>query len=313
MTDTRMDNSSIGNTNDIPEIIYRSEKDFYKGLKGELRYKAEGLFKKAKEKGISIEEINIEKTGSSIEKFPGIGDVELPSYIVKVKGRDISTGQVITDGKLIDYRNRFLKYMIDCIEDKNLLKDERGRIVKDAGGRIRYRDKMDFTLSDSEKFEIGKSLVDDKEFGLEKTITGACDRVIRKLMGENDWLYPEEAKMLDEEFNKVQQKIAQQEAVRAATATGQRKATERQLNYLKARLKNLGIDPDNSVNMDIVLELMGFAGRNITELSTTDVSRIIDNINANAENLKDAVSKVTRDENTARPQINTPENWPLKQ
>jgi len=31
-------------------ITYNIDKDFYKGLKGELRLKAEGLFKKAKEK-----------------------------------------------------------------------------------------------------------------------------------------------------------------------------------------------------------------------------------------------------------------------
>jgi hypothetical protein len=44
---------------DVPEIIYTMEKDFYKGVGGKLRLKAEGLFKKAKEKGISIDEITI--------------------------------------------------------------------------------------------------------------------------------------------------------------------------------------------------------------------------------------------------------------
>jgi len=61
-----------------------------------------------------------------------------------------------------------------------------------------------FYLTDWEKFQIGKDIIEDKEFGLEKTITGACDRIIRKLMGENDWLSPQEARLLDEEFNSVQ-------------------------------------------------------------------------------------------------------------
>ena len=35
-----------GNDAGNAEVVYNAEKDFYKGMKGELRYKAEGLFKR---------------------------------------------------------------------------------------------------------------------------------------------------------------------------------------------------------------------------------------------------------------------------
>jgi len=59
----------------------------------------------------------------------------------------------------------------------------------------RVKENPEFYLTDWEKFQIGKDIIEDKEFGLEKTITGACDRIIRKLMGENDWLSPQEARL----------------------------------------------------------------------------------------------------------------------
>ena len=67
------------------EIQYNQEKDFYKGIGGELRMKAEGLFKKAKEKGISIEDLSINVLKEKKVEFPGVGNVELPSYLVKIK------------------------------------------------------------------------------------------------------------------------------------------------------------------------------------------------------------------------------------
>jgi len=48
----------------------------------------------------------------------------------------------------------------------------------------RVKENPEFYLTDWEKFQIGKDIIEDKEFGLEKTITGACDRIIRKLMGK---------------------------------------------------------------------------------------------------------------------------------
>jgi len=113
------------------EIQYNQEKDFYRGIGGELRMKAEGLFKKAKEKGISIEDLSIDVLKEKGVEFPGVGNVELPSYLVKIRGKDISSGQVIVDGKQIDYYNRYQKYIAQKIEGKNAIKDERGSKVID--------------------------------------------------------------------------------------------------------------------------------------------------------------------------------------
>lgn len=85
-------NEGEGNPQDV---VYSSDKDFYKGIGGELRFKAEGLFKKAREKGISIEEIDIKSIREKTAEFPSIGEVDLPAYIVKVKGRHIQSGQII--------------------------------------------------------------------------------------------------------------------------------------------------------------------------------------------------------------------------
>jgi hypothetical protein len=41
----------IATSGKTAEVLYNKEKDFYRGMSGELRMKAEGLFKKAKEKG----------------------------------------------------------------------------------------------------------------------------------------------------------------------------------------------------------------------------------------------------------------------
>lgn len=262
----------------LPEIVYNSEKDFYKGLSGELRYKAEGLFKKAKEKGISIEDISIITLRENSEDFPGIGIVELPTYIVKVKGRHISSGRVILDGKQIDYYNRYKKYTADKIEEKNFIRDEKGRVLRE-GGKPKFKDLPELVLNDWEKFEIGKLLVNDKEFGLEKTITGACDRVIRKLMGENDWLYPQEARLLDEEFNSVQSIVAgERETRRDRLAPVQKKATERQINYLKSKIRNSGIDPENTAVIREVLKQAGIDASDMSEISTGEMSRIIDGL-----------------------------------
>jgi len=112
----------------------------------------------------------------------------------------MSTGQIIVDGKQIDYYNRYQKYIAKKIEEKNMVGNDE---AKDSQ-KNRVKENPEFYLTDWEKFQIGKDIIEDKEFGLEKTITGACDRIIRKLMGENDWLSPQEARLLDEEFNSVQ-------------------------------------------------------------------------------------------------------------
>jgi len=251
------------------EIVYNPEKDFYRGMSGELRFKAEGLFKKAKEKGISIEEVSIDVIKENQVDFPLIGIIDLPAYIAKVKGRDIQTGQTVVDCKQIDYYNRYQKYLVEKIQSKKTM-----------------------ALSEQDMFDIGKNLIADKEFGIEKTITGACDRVIRKLMGENDWLYPDEIRLLDEEFDTVQKAIAEEkEKRRAEFATPYKRATERQINYLKARIKNLGMDPENEKVMKEVLRQAGFGSVDIGELSTSSMSKLIDGINDVIPRVREELSK----------------------
>jgi len=275
----------------IPEIVYDPEKDFYRGISGELRLKAEGLFKKAKEKGISIEEIDITILRENQVDFPGIGLVDLPAYVVKVKGRDIQSQRVIADGKHIDYFNRYQKYAAEKIERKNLARDERGRIVRENNKPLVKQD-VELTLTDWERFEIGRDLVSDKEFGLEKTITGACDRVIRKLMGENDWLDPEEARLLDEEYNSVQKAIAKEQETRKQVFPGlQKKATERQINYFKARIKNSGLDPENESIVREILRQAGFGVIDINDLSIANMSRLIDSMSEILPKVKDVLGK----------------------
>ena len=271
------------------EVVYHSEKDFYKAAGGQLRFKAEGLFKKAKEKGISIEEVNVEILKNNHAEFPGIGVIDLPAFIVKVKGKHLQSGQVIIDGKQLDYYNRYQKYMAEKIENKNHMKDENGKIIK-SNNRPKLREGIEFKIEEWEKFEIGKSLIEDKEYGLEKTITGGCDRVIRKLMGENDWLNPGEAKLLEEEFNEVQNKIASdQENKKSISSQNSKKATERQINYLKARMKNLGLDPEDKNVMEEVIRSAGFENLNLNKLNTTDMSKIIEGVNALAPKIKESL------------------------
>jgi hypothetical protein len=286
------DSSNVREKYDRASVIsYNPEKDFYRGIGGELRMKAEGLFKKAKEKGISIEEVNITTLRENKVDFPGIGMIELPAYIVTVKGRDVQTGQVMVDGKQMDYYNRYQRYAADRISGKNTVRDERGRAVRE-NNRVKYRQEAEMSLNEWELFEIGQSLIDDKEFGMEKTITGACDRVIRKLMGENDWLYPEEARLLDEEFNLVQDSIARENANRRTAAQPQkRKATERQINYLKARVRNSGLDANNEKVIREVIRQSGFGSTDPAELSTSSISKVIDAINDIVPKVKDALVK----------------------
>lgn len=273
------------------EIIYNPEKDFYKGLGGELRLKAEGLFKKAKERGISIEDINVTPLRENNVDFPGIGTVELPAYIVVVKGKDIRNNQVMVDGKYIDYYNRYQKYLADRIENKSLSKDKKGKIINE-NAKPGIKQEAVLSLTDWEQFEIVKNIIEDKEFGLEKTITGACNRVIRKLMGENDWLYPEEARLLDEEFNMVQNAIDKEREIRGRALKGNyRKATERQINYFKARIKNHGLEGGDQQVIREILRQSGYEMVSIDELSTSDMSKIIDNINEIMPKVKDALSK----------------------
>ncbi|MCX7748186.1 MAG: hypothetical protein N2645_15070 [Clostridia bacterium] len=278
--------------NKNPDVIYSSDKDFYRGIGGELRYKAEGLFKKAKEKGISIEDIHIDSLKEAQGEFPGIGVIDLPAYVVKVRGRHIPSGQIIIDAKQIDYYNIYQVYVADKIEHKNVLRDERGRAIKEYGkNKLKYD--LELFLTEWERFEIGKKLVEDKEFGLEKTITGACDRVIRKLMGENDWLYPEEAKLLDEEFNNVQSKIAKEQENKKSPKEGSFKmATERQINYLKTRIKNLGLDPEDKGVVGEILRQAGFGDSiGLKDLSTTDMSKVIEVVSSIVPKVKEEVGR----------------------
>jgi hypothetical protein len=291
MTENENVTKGFKNESKSAEIIYNPEKDFYKGVGGELRLKAEGLFKKAKERGISIEEVKVNPLRENNMDFPGIGIVELPAYIVVVKGKDIQSNQVIVDGKYLDYYNRYQKYLADRIESKNLVKDEKGKIVRE-NGKPRIKQETELSLTDWERFEIGKNIIEDKEFGLEKTITGACNRVIRKLMGENDWLYPEEARLLDEEFNMVQNAIGKEREIKSQAFRGNyKKATERQINYFKARIRNHGLEGEDQQVIREILRQSGYEMVSIDELSTSDMSKIIDNINEIMPKVKDALSK----------------------
>lgn len=291
------------------EVVYNTEKDFYKGIGGELRYKAEGLFKKAREKGISIEDIEVNQLKDNGAEFPGLGFISLPALLVKVRGRHMQSGQVITDGKQIDYYNRYQQYLAERIQSKNGIKDGKGRTAKESRKEVAWENPQ-FVLSDWELFEIGKDLLDDKEFGLEKTITGACDRVIRKLMGENDWLYPGEARLLDEEFSAVQKKIeATQDKSGSVQTAAPKKATERQINYLKAKIKNLGADPYDGTVMKEVIRQSGFEAEDINSLSTGEVSKIIDSIGIIMPKVKKSLEQRSGIEafghdNAARPQTN---------
>lgn len=274
------------------EISYSSEKDFYRGIGGELRYKAEGLFKKAREKGISIEEIDVTQLKTGRSEFPGLGEVELPVFIVKVKGKHLESGQIIMDAKQIDYFNRYQKYAAEKIEKKNFIKDEKGKILRENGAP-KIKNNPELFLTEWEKFDIGKSLIEDKEFGLEKTITGACDRVIRKLMGENDWLYPEEAKLLDEEFDTVQAKIVKDQESKKQ-AIQMKKATERQINYLKVKIRNLGLDPEDAAVRKEVLKQSGYDLTDYEDLSTGEASKMIDSLMSLIPKVKDAFVKANK-------------------
>ena len=262
------------------DVVYDQEKDFYRGISGELRYKAEGLFKKAKEKGISIEEVSIATLREREIEFPGVGAIQLPAYVVKVRGRHIQSGRVLVDAKQIDYYNRYQSYVADKLMQKNYMRDEKGNIVK-KDNKPEIKREVELGLNDWERFEVARNILDDKEFGLEKTITGACDRVIRKLMGENDWLYPEEARLLDEEFNNVQEKIAaENENRRQDYGRPPKKATDRQINYLKARIRSMGADPEDSSVIKEILKRNGYETMEIKDLSTVDMSKIIDSLSS---------------------------------
>ncbi|MDP4183185.1 MAG: hypothetical protein Q8942_19110 [Bacillota bacterium] len=289
------------------DVTYSKDKDFYKGMGGELRLKAEGLFKKAKEKGISIENIEINMIRENREEFPGVGSIELPTYMVKVVGKDLNNGQVIVDGKQIDYYNRYQNYLAEKIQAKNIMKDETGRVVKENNKPIIKRD-MELNLTDAEKFKIARDLIDDKEFGLEKTITGACDRVIRKLMGENDWIFPGEARMLEEEFNKVQSKIDKGPKVSGTELPIMKKATDRQINYLKMKMKTSGIDPEKAPFIKEFLKQAGFEYDSMDKLSMTDVSKIIDTFDNIAARVKEAINKEVMNKEAITKEVITKEN-----
>ncbi len=287
----------IAQTENVPaddkkerEVTFNLEKDFYKGAKGELRLKAEGLFKKAKEKGISIEDIQVVTLKENSADIPGIGLLELSTFIAKVTGKLIKTEQMMTDGKQIDYYNRYQKYIAKKVEQKNIMKDPDGKILWESG-RPKIQSDPDLSLTEWERFEIGKALVEDKEFGLEKTITGACDRVIRKLMGENDWLYPEEAALLDEEFEEVQEKIKKQEKQEAGNIHPVRKASDKQISYFKSKIKNVGLDAEKDEVIRTIMTEMGFGNKNMEELTIKQMSKAIDSVYQFIPQVKEKLSQ----------------------
>jgi hypothetical protein len=161
--------------------------------------------------------------------------------------------------------------------------------AKKNAGRTEGKDNGEMSLSEWERFDIGRNVIEDKEFGIEKTITGACDRVIRKLMGENDWLYPDEARLLDEEFNRVQTRIAKNETTGRESTSSYKRATERQINYLKSRIKNMGLDPNNEYVISEIIRHSGFDTEDLSELSTVDMSRIIDSVGEIAPLIKQSI------------------------
>lgn len=272
------------------KVTFNLEKDFYKGAKGELRLKAEGLFKKAKEKGISIEDIQVVTLKENSADIPGIGLLELSTFIAKVTGKLIKTEQMMTDGKQIDYYNRYQKYIAKKVEQKNIMKDQDGKIIWESG-RPKIQSDPDLSLTEWERFEIGKALVEDKEFGLEKTITGACDRVIRKLMGENDWLYPEEAALLDEEFEEVQEKIRKQEKQETGNMSPVRKASDKQISYFKSKIKNVGLDAEKDEVIRTIMTEMGFGNKNMEELTIKQMSKAIDSVYQFIPQVKEKLSQ----------------------
>jgi hypothetical protein len=287
MQDDLNKNEDFKNEHKETEISYHPNKDFYRGMSGELRYKAEGLFKKAKEKGISIEEVDINVIRESQADFPGIGIIDLPAFVVKVRGRNIQTGQTIVDGKQMDYYNRYQMYLADKIEAKNQIRDDKGKVIRE-NNKPKIKSDYELSIDNWERFEIGKSLIEDKEFGLEKPITGGCDRIIRKLMGENDWLYQGEARLLDEEFEDVQNKIKNSKENKGSPLfVSPKKATERQVNYLKSRIKNLGLDPEDKKVIGDIIKYAGFEATDIFELNTVEMSKIIDNIGVWVAQLKE--------------------------
>lgn len=259
-------------------VSYSVDKDFYEGIGGELRFNAEGLHKKSKEKGISIKNVEIIPLAQKSTEFPGIGNVDLPAYIARVIGKQMSTEREIADVKQIDYFNMYQKYVADKLEIKNskLL----GNIVDAPDNKMNEGKKVpQFFLTDWERFEIGKAIIEDKEFGLEKTVTGACDRVIRKLMGENDWLYLKEAEMLESEFNDVDRRKQLRESTKNIDSNKTyKRASEKQKNYLKMRIKNGGLNPDSQETINRVVSETGFINKTIDELSMAEMSKVIESI-----------------------------------
>jgi hypothetical protein len=259
------------------EIVYDKVKDFYKAMGGELRYKAEGLFKKAKEKGISIEDIEMNLLNEENVEIPGLGKINLPTYFIKVKGVTDEDNRTIVDGKQISFYNIYQKYLADKIAKKN------AKTTKD---------KAEFELNEWELFEVGKAVVQDKEFGVEKTITGACDRVIRKLMGENDWITWGEAKLLEDEFNEVDRRITEQRLSKDKEDE-ERKASERQLKYFRGLIKNAGMDDEDQRTIHNILKVSGIKKEKLEDLVVSEMSRLIqhsDKVFLQAKKLNENIS-----------------------
>jgi len=85
-------------------------------------------------------------------------------------------------------------------------------------------------------------------------------------MGENDWLSPQEARLLDEEFNSVQSSM---QKVRRKTegVDPEKESNPRQINYFKQRIKNMGMNPDDPKMLSKIFDRVGIEPADISELS----------------------------------------------
>ena len=97
--------------------------------------------------------------------------------------------------------------------------------------------------------------------------------------------------MLDEEFNSVENRIHKEHEIRKDASTTKKKATERQINYLKQKLKNMGVDTDNSTAINGIIKEMGFESKDISELTIGEMSKIIDGLNTIVPKIKEMLVK----------------------
>jgi len=106
-------------------------------------------------------------------------------------------------------------------------------------------------------------------------------------MGENDWLSPQEARLLDEEFNSVQSSMQKSQEKKQKELIRKKKATPRQINYFKQRIKNMGMNPDDPKMLSKIFDRVGIEPADISELSIADMSKIIESLNDIAPKIRE--------------------------